>query len=326
MKNKLENFVELPLEAKLQNKILEYIRTIWSDKVTTQIFNDWIDNFDHIDYSIKSKERLNMLYLLSKFSYFGKNEIRIMLQSLFRDLYKYPIIHKIRKNNNDTIDINFIQREFQKELDVALFISIGGASESGAHLLLPFRQAHEKIIKEEQCKTQGEVYFTQEQLDHKYAVIIEKYKKYKKYIFIDDFIGTGNQVLKKLKEDVTLLREKNPHLEINYYVLIATEEGLSKIREAKLFDNVNALYELDSTFKSLEESSRYFEKKSKGIEIEFTKNKVNQYGSSLFANPLGYEGCQLLLGFEHNTPDNSLPIFWSAENNWNPIFKRYTKI
>lgn len=324
MKNKLENFVELSLETKLKNKISEYIRTIWSDKVTHQIFNDWIENFNNADHLVKSKERLNMLYLLSKFSYFGKKEIRIMLQSLFRDLYKYPIIHKIRKNNNDTTDIDLINKKFKEELDITLFISVGGGSESGAHLLMPFRHGHENTIKEEQCKTQNEAYFITEQFDYKNIII--KNTKYKKYIFIDDFIGTGEQVMKKLAEDIELLREKDPSLEINYYVLIATEDGLSNVRDKKIFDNVNTLYELDLSFKSVENTSRYFQEKNQNIEIEFTKEKVTQYGSSLYKNSLGHENCQLLLGFEHNTPDNSLPIFWSEKNNWKPIFKRYIKI
>ena len=44
-------------------------------------------------------------------------------------------------------------------------------------------------------------------------------------------------------------------------------------------------------------------------------------------NSLGFKDCQLLLGFNHNTPDNTLPIFWYDEKNynWYPIFKRYKK-
>ena len=43
---------------------------------------------------------------------------------------------------------------------------------------------------------------------------------------------------------------------------------------------------------------------------------------------LGYGDGQLLLGLFHNTPDNTLPIFWFNEEGkeWYPIFKRYNKI
>jgi hypothetical protein len=52
---------------------------------------------------------------------------------------------------------------------------------------------------------------------------------------------------------------------------------------------------------------------------------VEKYGKKLYKNHmLGYKDSQLLLGLEHNTPNNTLPIFWSEEE-WSPIFKRYGK-
>jgi hypothetical protein len=45
---------------------------------------------------------------------------------------------------------------------------------------------------------------------------------------------------------------------------------------------------------------------------------VEKYGKKLYKNHmLGYKDSQLLLGLEHNTPNNTLPIFWS-EKGWNP--------
>jgi hypothetical protein len=35
----------------------------------------------------------------------------------------------------------------------------------------------------------------------------------------------------------------------------------------------------------------------------------------------GYDNCQLLIAFETNIPNNTLPIFWS-EKNWSPLIKR----
>ena len=42
--------------------------------------------------------------------------------------------------------------------------------------------------------------------------------------------------------------------------------------------------------------------------------------------PLGYDNGQYMLGFEYNTPDNTLPIFWGMGDGWVPLFKRYQKI
>ena len=53
-------------------------------------------------------------------------------------------------------------------------------------------------------------------------------------------------------------------------------------------------------------------------------NMCVKYGEQ-WGDPLGYNDCQMLLGFHHNTPNNTLPIFW-REKNWTPIFKRYAKL
>ncbi|WP_461330746.1 phosphoribosyltransferase-like protein [Bradyrhizobium liaoningense] len=46
-------------------------------------------------------------------------------------------------------------------------------------------------------------------------------------------------------------------------------------------------------------------------------------------HPLGYKDTQLALGFSHNTPDNTLPVFWEQPNakirTWKPVLHRYPK-
>ncbi len=68
------------------------------------------------DSDIENTERLNMLYLLSKFMYFGNRELRQLIVSLYRDLFKYPIVSAIRKDRNDTVDLDVINAAFEKEL------------------------------------------------------------------------------------------------------------------------------------------------------------------------------------------------------------------
>ena len=32
-----------------------------------------------------------------------------------------------------------------------------------------------------------------------------------------------------------------------------------------------------------------------------------------------------MMGTYYNTPNNTLPVFWSEKNKWHPIFTRYNK-
>lgn len=136
----VNNFQPLPIFDKLIKKVYAYYDTIWREKWEENIDQNWLSNFHDDDDDIKHKERINMLYLLSKFMYFGNKELRHMIFALFRDLYKYPIVAAIRKANGDTLDTNLIDRLFNVELESTRFLGVGNPSESGVHLLYYFRQ------------------------------------------------------------------------------------------------------------------------------------------------------------------------------------------
>ena len=154
-------------------------------------------------------------------------------------------------------------------------------------------------------------------------------KKIKRYIFIDDFCGSGSQAKMYLKQIVENIKFENNAIEVNYFTLFGTESGICNVRNLSVFNRVESVFTLDETFMAFSDSSRYYKQipPSDGIiDKEFSKSVAIEYGKNLFDPPLGYGNCQLLLGFFHNTPDNSLPIFWSDENNWKSIFFRYNKI
>jgi hypothetical protein len=106
--------------------------------------------------------------------------------------------------------------------------------------------------------------------------------------------------------------------------MLATSKGLKTVRDSNLFDEVKTVFELDDSFISLEEGSRYYNSSLKEVSITIAKQVALSYGTKhkLYSPVLGHGECQLLLGFNYNTPDNSLPIFWSDKNQWKPIFKR----
>lgn len=330
----MKNFEGLPLYDKLKNKIYAYYQTIWREKWRDEVdqTNEWLSNFSDGDDITTEKEKINMLYLLSKFMYFGNDEIRQLLISLYRDLFRYPVIESIRRLNNDTTDITFITNEFQKELNATRFLGVGNPSESGVHLLYYFRQ---------ECKLSKKYFINTSDIFKTSRItkkILGKTKRtylkseisdvnLKRYIFIDDFCGSGSQASLYLKHLVENMKFENPDLEVYYLMLFGTEYGITEVRKLGLFDVVEAVFTLDDTFKVFSDESRYFKiNPGEFIEKEFAKETAIKYGTPLYPLPLGYGNCELLLGLFHNTPDNSLPIFWCEQGDWKPIFKRYHKI
>lgn len=152
-------------------------------------------------------------------------------------------------------------------------------------------------------------------------------------IFLDDFIGSGDQFLETWRrsyssvngESFKSIRQKSSFDAI-YIALIATDYGLSRIHRyaPEIMVSISHLLGHESTVFGLNAPP---EKKIK------INNLLEKYWSRL--EPIedymrnnkeylkhGYKSRGLLFGFEHSIPDATLPIFWSAGPDWEPLIER----
>ena len=151
----------------------------------------------------------------------------------------------------------------------------------------------------------------------------------RRYVFIDDLCGSGEQAQDYSGGIVSQLKRMVPDVKVSYFVLFATDAGIDKVRSSAEFDSVECVFSLDDSFKAFASDSRYFESCPTGIKRDKALKIFRHYGSKLWKDyPLGYKDGQLLLGFWHNTPDNTLPAIWYNETpgQWTPIFERFHKI
>jgi hypothetical protein len=338
------------LREELIDKIGVLYLTAWEEyDINAPNINLWLNNFEN------DQEKINALYLLSNFIYFGSREMRTLLKSLYRDYYRHPKISEIRRANADTLDSSIIETAFKKSLQNTRFIGMGNPSDSGSHLLYYFRQEN---------KLSRNLFINTHEIFERYSVhaknkILNIFKRLKvaddtvdHYVFIDDFCGSGNQAIAFSNTIIEDLKNLRPNTKVDYLLLFATQDGIDKIIKNSNFDNVTAIFELDDQFKVFGSDSRYFRTKPPGkhpleVDKRFAKEMCEKYGKKLMESILKFEGltgskleneaakhclgyndCQLLIGFNHNTPDNTLPIFWYDEHemSWYPIFKRYNKI
>lgn len=323
--NRAELFDSLEEKIKILNE------TTWERRAGRPQIDDWLKNFSE-------EEHIQVLFLLSRFMYFGSVQMRTLLQSLYRDLYKYKVVEKIRIENGNTRDLDLINRKLLIAENKTRFLGIGNPSESGPHLLYFFRQEN-RISKDlfinahEIFKRDGNgTSLAFPEVDH--------------YVFIDDFCGSGSQASEYSKTILRQLKDLNKNVETSYLMLFGTQKGKSVVERKTLFDNVESVYELDESFKCFNAESRVFKHKPDLISQDECNNISSKHGQQLMTSILKRAGCpdeqidfnsnfhrhgfgdgQLLIGFHHNTPDNCLPIFWYDENDvaWTPIFKRYNK-
>lgn len=313
------------LSEQLLEKLKVLSEVVWETNNRLPEITRWMNQFETSESDPSSDEQLHALYLLSNFIYFGQSEIRTLLVSLFRDLYKTPIVHSIRRSNANTTNSQFLEGAFIDELSKTRFLGVGNPSESGVHLLYYFRQ--ENSLPKTLFINSHEI-FSRDITGGSEAVEVRN-QEIKHYVFIDDLCGSGTQAELYSRDLVDPLRALKTDVKIHYLVLFATTKGLEAIRALNRYDTVEAVYELDETFQTFNESSRIFSDNNPNFDRVKIRATTQKYGALLWPSyPLGYKDGQLLIGFGHNTPDNTLPIFWAEKhgvNSWEPIFKRYHK-
>ncbi len=136
----------------------------------------------------------------------------------------------------------------------------------------------------------------------------------------DDISGTGMTIDKFIQRNISKLEGCNVHINL----IVSTEEAKKKLESivipaGKVY--VRSSIIVGPVFNELE------------VLGEDYRNKMYKFEEGLWGekskNILGYN--ELLIGFSHNTPNNTISSFWITEDiiknkcRWSPLFDRMTK-
>ena len=307
------------LADRLEEKVKVLHDSIWERRADWPRVSAWLDQFN--DDQTTEEDRLQALYLLSNFMYFGTNEIRALLKSLYRDVFRASVIAEIRRKTPN-LRMDEIEATFAKELSRTRFVSLGNPSESSAFLLYYFRQENE-LPRE--CFISGAEIFTLST-----GKLKVRDPGIRRYVFIDDMCGSGKQGEEYSLNTVIPLKSLDRDVQAYYYALFGTAVGISRLRSLTQFDKVHPIVELDDSFQCFSDGSRFYRDAADPLGRSAAMVLARRFGARLQPNhPLGFQNGQLLLGFAYNTPDNTLPIIWSSGTEdfpWTPVFKRYSKL
>jgi hypothetical protein len=316
-------------ENLLEDKIRTLIFHAWDEEVRWPHIQAWMANFTG-KISSPEEEKKHSLFALSRFMYFSRRMVREMLKSLYRDHFKSALIQRIRRNYNDSKDVELLKRLYEQELKSTRFLGVGNPSESGAHLLYFFRQVN--YLPKDLFIDIADAFHTQATRTKNGAALEyqPKLDSINRLVFFDDLVGSGNQSSSYLGKHLKRLKSIKPELDLRFMSLFATTHGLAKLNASHLFDGkASCLFELDESFKAFDPDGRHFSNPPSWFDEGLMKNIAQTYGNWIRPGfGLGYEDSQLLLGFSHNTPDNTLSIFWDEGKSqpWTPVFVRYHKV
>lgn len=172
-------------------------------------------------------------------------------------------------------------------------------------------------------------YFSKEQVDFHFKVDEDKLKNYSILVFVDDCIGSGNQ-LKKFWNSAPIQKIKGIcdeyKIKIFYLVLVGYDKNLIKLKSEnkligidiivcdllsdknRVFSENNIIWDKDTNEK--EKAIEYFEKlrKSKGVSF------------------LGFKQLDFAVILNDRLPNWSLPIFWKDMVTWKNLLRRKTSL
>ena len=310
----------------LYEKIMGLNELVWESRADRPAVDLWLENFTGDRTSIDN-ERKHALYLLSKFLYFGQIQVRQLLMAMFQDLIRHPLSVEVREGLSDKGDFSAVHQGFLDEISRTRFLGLGGPAESGARLLYDFRLVNR--IPVDACVNLSDLFTgPYNNSGSEWAL-----PAVRRVIFIDDFCGTGDQATAISHQYLPWMRQAakrcGGNIDAWYLTLLATTGGLEKLRNNALFDRVQSVSELDDTYRAFSTDSQFYVNAPDDLPKDEAESIARHYGGLLsLGQPLGYKDSQLLLGFEHNVPDNTLPIFSRSRVNppWHPIFPRIDKI
>ncbi|MEL7663231.1 MAG: hypothetical protein AAGU10_03765 [Methanosarcina mazei] len=292
-KEYMEIFDSIIIKNKLWNKF----------RGPNEIFR-WLGNFD-------KEEVYFALKLANNISYYYKDQIKYLYSLILNKEVKLFLLSR----SSESEYISDIEGWFQRYLqDKCIFIGYGQAGDSGQHMVYTFKKSH-KIRFLNYMELSQFLTLSEDDIVNKEVVFL-----------LDDFVGSGNQAINNWNSDVAgksfrSISEEYPHLQFVYLVLVGFKEGKEKI-EGELPIKVIIGDELDETCKCFSDTSIIFEEPS---ERNNAKNVMVVKGKKLVPRmPLGFNNMQSVVAFDHNTPNDSLPVIWvnKSDGSWCPLFER----
>ena len=266
------------------------IEKSWKTEIDISKIELWLNNFSGEVFDQSDEQRL-ALWLLCNYTYYSSEDMNHLCKTLYN-----KFIHQFIIENCIPID------KLADKMSTVCFSSMGSASESGGLILYHFRQEARLPIDQ---------FFYPTNIPYNDETII---------VFIDDALLSGGTGARNYYD---YLKDKE-YKKVYYLAIVASEGAVNKLADK----GINVIYcaLLDERNKTFSENSMVFHRYP--TLKTYARDISKKYGERIApenVQPLGYKNGEYCFGFYYNTPNNTLPIFWS-DINWNPIFTRREKL
>lgn len=264
----------------------------------------WLSNFT-------SEEKPFAINLLHNFLYFNERLMEQLLRSAFQDLSR--IIRGEEKVYSS------VRTQWQQFFDEVIITCVRGERPNATDSGLKFLRMARQVLRIDENRI-----LSPDETLARFRVGVRC-----PIIFLDDFVGSGQQFVSTWTRKVSLsyhspvsfedIESEYPDLRTFYCPLICTETGQRNIKIRCPRVTLNPAHLLPDNYSALSTESVVWPPEMRISGPKFIESV------SLRANIPGWRGFHnlgLSLAFEHSVPDATLPIFHWNENGWIPLIER----
>lgn len=155
-------------------------------------------------------------------------------------------------------------------------------------------------------------------------------------VFVDDFVGSGEQFIKTIKRksnshnnigvSIESIIARNPDKRIYYCNVAMTEKGSTRIKEVYPKIILSTANLIDTDYSWTDPIGKMWpanqQKAGIGVIEKYSKRLGYNDDAGSEDDWRGFHCLSLGLAFEHSTPDASLPIFFTERQGWKPLVTR----
>jgi hypothetical protein len=278
----------------------------WSGLEENEVFN-WLDNFkDTFGKYIALKILIHSIY------YSEKNVVSLLKHGIYEKIISQNIKEQLILNDNILIPRTETNALLKEILNKTVFIPLLDSSKPGESA----NQITRYLIQKMDINSNQTAFI--DNLD------LKDLKQLKSIIFVDDCIGSGNQLEQffdrsnvKLKIDSAFQN----NIKVYYLILTGYKNNIDIIQKSKNLEHIkivacDELSDNDRIFNP--KNIIWYDDEEFQKAVLYFKNLEKEYGISQY----GWSNLDFSV-FIHNTvPDWSLPIFWMENSDWTPLMKR----
>lgn len=314
--------------------------------VFMDVFLKWLEQFTgdvggNTNSSKLNSENRYAFILTHKIIFFSRSQIISLLKEVWDKIKRELLMLAAKQDNGSPIDLMFKRGLISQQLKTSAFVPLSDSShfQEFRHLCLPPNASRSIVISSFDILTLP--FGRGSNKESGIKDIYEKYGKKKNLFIIEDFSGSGTSIENYVKSIIQNYKFEN----IYFCPCIISDkakirlEALGKFagEKGKTFKVLYGIHFGSNYSISGDDSGVWQEQERKALQViskkyfesHFKENKYlyldHHRNNPAKPTPFGFKNCGLAIVLHTNCPNNSLPIIWSENGGWHPLFKRHER-